>query len=165
MNNGFQNGYQQGYPQQGRGYAQGFFNANANANGALQDMFGQFKSNYTQPFMGGNQVQMPQNGFAWVLDENEARGVPVAPGNTAILWAKEKQEFYIKSVDGQGVPYFEACEWQYKQPVQQAPQNAEYVDRAEFERTISEVRMALEELKTPKSKKKTEIETEVTDNG
>ncbi len=160
MNN-FQNGYQ-GYPQQGRGYMQGYYNAN----GALP-MLEQFKNNYAQPFMGGYQTQATQNGFAWVLDENEARGVPVAPGNTAILWAKEKQEFYIKSVDGQGVPYFEACVWQKKEPVPQSPQmqNADYVDRAEFERTINELKTALDELKTPKNKRKQEPESEVTDNG
>lgn len=161
MSNGFQNGFQPMYPQQGRVYGQQMYG------GAMQDTFGQFKTNYAQPFMGGYQAQATQGGFTWVLDENEARGVPVAPGNTAILWAKEKQEFYIKSVDGQGVPYFEACVWQKKEPIQQtAPTpNVNYVDRAEFERTISEMRAALDELRTPKSKKKTESETEVTDNG
>ena len=40
----------------------------------------------------------------WVLSEVEAQSYPVAPNNSVILWDKNNDVVYIKSVNSQGVP-------------------------------------------------------------
>lgn len=130
-----------------------------NPNGAMGDSLDRYKTSY---------YQQPQGAFTWVLDENEARNALVPRGCTSIFWSRDKQEFYVKSVDAQGMPSFDACVWQKKEPIEQVPvtANANFVDRGEFEKTVQELRTAIEEFRNaPKSKKKTESETEVTDNG
>ena len=44
------------------------------------------------------------NDMIWVLSEVEAQSYPVAPNNSVILWDKNKDTVYIKSVNMQGVP-------------------------------------------------------------
>jgi hypothetical protein len=40
----------------------------------------------------------------WVLNENEATSFPVAPNNSVVLWDKNNNTIYEKSVNAQGVP-------------------------------------------------------------
>lgn len=66
-------------------------------NGAVPDMLAQQKMQYQMP-------AIPKNDMLWVLNENEATSYPVAPGNSVILWDKNQDTVYVKSVNMQGVP-------------------------------------------------------------
>lgn len=66
-------------------------------NGAVPDMLAQQKMQYQMPVI-------PKNDMLWVLNENEATSYPVAPGNSVILWDKNQDTVYVKSVNMQGVP-------------------------------------------------------------
>lgn len=87
-------------------------------NGAVPDILNQYKGQYQQmpmqqPMMQQpvQQMQMPtmaqptpSNDMIWVLSEVEAQSYPVAPNNSVILWDKNNDVVYIKSVNMQGVP-------------------------------------------------------------
>ena len=84
-------------------------------NGASPDMLNQFKAQYQpmqmqQPMMQQPvqmQMQPPNTSndmMIWVLSEVEAQSYPVAPNNSVILWDKNNDVVYIKSVNAQGVP-------------------------------------------------------------
>lgn len=82
-------------------------------NGAVPDMLNQYKGQYQQMPMQQPVQQMPMqnvpqptpsNDMIWVLSEVEAQSYPVAPNNSVILWDKNNDVVYIKSVNMQGVP-------------------------------------------------------------
>lgn len=84
-------------------------------NGAVPDMLNQYKGAYQQPMqmpmpiqhpVQAVQMQTPANtsDMIWVLSEVEAQSYPVAPNNSVILWDKNNDVVYIKSVNMQGVP-------------------------------------------------------------
>ena len=81
-------------------------------NGAVPDMFNQYKGQYQQMPMQQPVQQMPMqptqmtvaNDMIWVLSEVEAQSFPVAPNNSVILWDKNNDVIYIKSANIQGVP-------------------------------------------------------------
>lgn len=51
------------------------------------------------------QAQMPQStSITWVQGEAGAKAHPLAPGSNALLMDSESEVFYIKSVDGSGMP-------------------------------------------------------------
>lgn len=68
------------------------------------------------PFMNGyypqQYPQYPQqtvtpvadNTMIWVLGKNEAESYPVAPNNQVVLWDKNSQTIYVKSMSANGVP-------------------------------------------------------------
>jgi hypothetical protein len=47
----------------------------------------------------------------WVLSEGEAQSYPVAPNNSVILWDKNSDVVYIKSVNAQNVPSFRVLDY------------------------------------------------------
>lgn len=49
-------------------------------------------------------IPQVSNDMIWVLNETEAISYPVAPNNSVILWDKNNDTVYIKSVNMQGVP-------------------------------------------------------------
>ena len=58
-----------------------------------------------QPVQQMPMVQPTQpNDMIWVLSEVEAQSYPVAPNNSVILWDKNNDVVYIKSVNMQGIP-------------------------------------------------------------
>ena len=87
-------------------------------NGAVPDMLNQYKGQYQQMPMQQPMMQQPiqpmqiptmaqpstSNDMIWVLSEVEAQSYPVAPNNSVILWDKNNDVVYIKSVNMQGVP-------------------------------------------------------------
>lgn len=54
--------------------------------------------------MGYGQNQPMQGGIIWVQGEAGAKSYLVAPGNTVLLMDSERQTFYIKSTDMNGIP-------------------------------------------------------------
>jgi hypothetical protein len=80
----------------------------------MPDMLNQYKAQYQQPMqqpMMQQPIQQmtmaqptPTNDMIWVLSEVEAQSYPVAPNNSVILWDKNNDVVYIKSVNMQGVP-------------------------------------------------------------
>ena len=84
--------------------------------GAMPDMLNQYKGQYQQPMqmqqpMAQMHVPTPTNDMIWVLSEGEAQSYPVAPNNSVILWDKNSDVVYIKSVNAQNVPSFRVLEY------------------------------------------------------
>ena len=96
-------------------------------NGAMPDMLNQFKGQYQQPQIQNQQpfgqpfgqpIQQPvtmqpqtNDMMIWVLSEGEAQSYPVAPNNSVILWDKNSDVVYIKSVNAQNVPSFRVLDY------------------------------------------------------
>ena len=96
-------------------------------NGAVPDMLNQYKGQYQQPMpmqqpmMQQPVQQMPMQNvpqpipsndmMIWVLSEGEAQSYPVAPNNSVILWDKNSDVVYIKSVNAQNVPSFRVLDY------------------------------------------------------
>ena len=110
-------------------------------------------------------VQLTQtNDMIWVLSEVEAQSYPVAPNNSVILWDKNNDVVYIKSVNMQGVPSMRILDYK-ERTAENANKGSEkhecqcgnkFVSIDKFEALQGEfkaLRGELEELKTkPKAK-------------
>lgn len=88
-------------------------------------------------------------GIIWVLGEAEARGYPVAPGNTVILWDRDNPTIYVKSADISGIPSIRAFDLVERKALAENPQNplvsqgaspaTEYITREEFDRRMAKI--------------------------
>lgn len=156
-------------------------------NGAVPDMLNQYKGQYQQmPMVQQPIPQMPMqptqmsgaNDMIWVLSEGEAQSYPVAPNNSVILWDKNSDVVYIKSVNAQNVPSFRVLDYKErtadnapKTPVEhECKCGSKFVSKKDFEALQSEfdaLRNELEELKAkPKAKTaKKSVEEVEEDNG
>ena len=158
-------------------------------NGAMPDMLNQYKGQYQQmpmqqPMMQQPVQQMPiqnvpqptpSNDMIWVLSEGEAQSYPVAPNNSVILWDKNSDVVYIKSVNAQNVPSFRVLDYKErtadntpKTPVEHKCQCGDkFVLKKDFKVLQSEfdaLRSELEELKAkPKAKTAKKAVEEVED--
>lgn len=154
-------------------------------NGAVPDMLGQYKGQYQQmPMMQQPIQQMPTtaqptstNDMIWVLSEGEAQSYPVAPNNSVILWDKNSDVVYIKSVNAQNVPSFRVLDYK-ERTADNAPKTAtehkctcgdKFVLKKEFQALQGEfeaLRGELEELKAkPKVKTAKKAAEEVENDG
>lgn len=98
---------------------------------------------YNVPAVPAPAPAAPASGLIWVQGENGAKSYIVPANSTALLMDSEAQRFYIKSVDGSGMPQplriYEYTEITAKQDSVPA---AEYVTKAEFDKAIAELRKA-----------------------
>ena len=119
--------------------------------------------------------QMPTNDMIWVLSEGEAQSYPVAPNNSVILWDKNSDVVYIKSVNAQNVPSFRVLDYK-ERTADNAPKTTtehkctcgdKFVLKKDFQALQGEfeaLRSELEELKTkPKTKTAKKAVEEVED--
>lgn len=147
-------------------------------NGAVPDMLNQYKGQYQQMPMQQPMMQQPvqpmpmqnvpqptpSNDMIWVLSEVEAQSYPVAPNNSVILWDKNNDVVYIKSVNMQGVPSMRVLDYK-ERTTDNAPKipaehkctcGDKFVLKKDFEALQSKfeaLQSEWEELKTkPKSK-------------
>ena len=158
-------------------------------NGAVPDMLNQYKGQYQQmpmqqPMMQQPVQQMPMqptpmtvaNDMIWVLSEGEAQSYPVAPNNSVILWDKNSDVVYIKSVNAQNVPSFRVLDYK-ERTADNAPKTPvehkctcgdKFVLKKDFQALQSEfeaLRSELEELKAkPKAKTAKKAVEEVEEN-
>jgi hypothetical protein len=161
-------------------------------NGAVPDMLNQYKGQYqqlqiqnqqpfSQPFSQPIQQPMtmqPQTNdmMIWVLSEGEAQSYPVAPNNSVILWDKNSDVVYIKSVNAQNVPSFRVLDYK-ERTADNAPKTPEkheckcgdkFVLKKDFQALQGEfeaLRGELEELKAkPKAKTIKKAAEEVENN-
>lgn len=141
-------------------------------NGAVPDMLNQFKGQYQQIPMQMQQSipQMPMqptqmsvaNDMIWVLSEGEAQSYPVAPNNSVILWDKNSDVVYIKSVNAQNVPSFRVLDYKERTAdnVSKTPEKHEcmcgskFVSKGDFEALQSEFETLRSEWETLKEKPK-----------
>lgn len=106
----------------------------------------------------------PTNDMIWVLSEGEAQSYPVAPNNSVILWDKNSDVVYIKSVNAQNIPSFRVLDYKERTP-DNAPKIAaeheckcgdKFVSKKDFKALQEEfeaLRSELDELKAkPKAK-------------
>ena len=155
-------------------------------NGAVPDMLNQFKGQYQQmpmqqPMMQQAPMQtmtqpIPTNDMIWVLSEGEAQSYPVAPNNSVILWDKNSDVVYIKSVNAQNVPSFRVLDYKERTADNATKTPAEhkctcgdkFVLKNDFQALQSEfeaLRSELEELKAkPKAKIAKKAVEEVEEN-
>ncbi len=143
-------------------------------NGAVPDMLNQYKGQYQQMPMQQPVQQMPiqmqptqmsgANDMIFVLNEAEATSYPVAPNNSVILWDKNNDVVYIKSVNAQNIPSFRILDYK-ERTADNAPKTPtehkctcgdKFVLKKDFQDLQSEfdaLREELEELKAkPKAK-------------
>lgn len=153
--------------------------------GAVPDMLNQYKVQYQQtPMQQPMMQQIPMqtitqltqtNDMIWVLSEVEAQSYPVAPNNSVILWDKNNDVVYIKSVNVQGVPSMRVLD--YKERVSDnAPKTPaehkctcgdKFVLKKDFQALQSEfdtLRSELEELKAKPKAKTTKKAVEEVEN-
>ena len=112
-----------------------------------------FNNGYQQSFNNQPQAQSIMV-CTWVQGEAAAKAFPLNPGQNAVLMDSEGECFYIKSVDGSGMPSplrtFEYHEIINPQQSTMSPisnnQQADFVSRSEYE----ELKKELEELKNSK---------------
>lgn len=59
-----------------------------------------------QPQNQQNVAQMPQNetSMIWVLGKSEAESYPIAPNCQVVLWDKNADTIYVKSMSANGIP-------------------------------------------------------------
>ena len=143
-------------------------------NGAVPDMLNQFKGQYQQPQIQNQQpfsqpftqpmTMQPQTNdmMIWVLSEGEAQSYPVAPNNSVILWDKNSDVVYIKSVNAQNVPSFRVLDYK-ERTADNAPKTPEkhecncggkFVSKEDFKALQSEFEALRNELETLKEKSK-----------
>jgi hypothetical protein len=162
-------------------------------NGAVPDMLNQYKGQYQQPQIQNQQpfcqpfgqpIQQPMtiqpqtnDMMIWVLSEGEAQSYPVAPNNSVILWDKNSDVVYIKSVNAQNVPSFRVLDYK-ERTADNAPKTPEkhecqcsskFVSIDKFnalESKFDELRSELEALKEkPKAKTAKKVVEEVETDG
>ncbi len=126
------------------GYNQGYYPNG----GAMPDNLAQLRGQVMPP-------SVPQcgNGIIWVLGEAEAKGYPVAPGSTVILWDRDTPTIFVKSADVSGIPSLKTFDLIERnvQPEPTAHTNAarEYITRDEFNERMSKLESAfLKEVKS-----------------
>lgn len=146
-------------------------------NGAVPDMLNQYKGQYQQmpmqqPMMQQPVQQMPMqmpqtqmsgaNDMIWVLSEGEAQSYPVAPNNSVILWDKNSDVVYIKSVNAQNVPSFRVLDYK-ERTADNAPKTtaeheckcgSKFVSKEDFKALKSEFEALRSEWETLKEKPK-----------
>ena len=158
-------------------------------NGAVPDMLNQYKGQYQQMPMQQTMMQQPvqqmptmaqptpSNDMIWVLSEVEAQSYPVAPNNSVILWDKNNDVVYIKSVNMQGVPSMRILDYK-ERTADNAPKTPDkheckcgnkFVSKEDFQALQSEfetLRGELEALKEkPKAKTAKKAVEEVENDG
>ena len=159
--------------------------------GAVPDMLNQYKGQYQQipmqqPMMQQPVQQMPMqnmpqpipsNDMIWVLSEGEAQSYPVAPNNSVILWDKNSDVVYIKSVNAQNVPSFRVLDYK-ERTADNAPKtpdkhvcqcSSKFVSIDAFtalQSDLEALRSELEELKAkPKAKPAKNVKSEDENDG
>ena len=147
-------------------------------NGAVPDMLNQYKGQYQQPQIQNQQpfsqpfsqpIQQPMamqpqtnDMMIWVLSEGEAQSYPVAPNNSVILWDKNSDVVYIKSVNAQNVPSFRVLDYKERTAdnAQKTPEKhvcecgSKFVSKEDFKALQSEFEDLRDELEVLKEKPK-----------
>ena len=145
-------------------------------NGAVPDMLNLYKGQFQQipmqqPMMQQPVQQMPMqtipqptptNDMIWVLSEGEAQSYPVAPNNSVILWDKNSDVVYIKSVNSQNVPSFRVLDYKERTDdnATKTPEKHEckcgskFVSKEDFKALQSEFEALRSELYELKAKQK-----------
>jgi hypothetical protein len=103
------------------------------------------------------------NDMIWVLSEGEAQSYPVAPNNSVILWDKNSDVVYIKSVNAQNVPSFRVLDYKEraadndpKMPTEhKCTCGDKFVLKKDFQALQSEFEALRSEWETLKEKPKT----------
>lgn len=104
----------------------------------------------------------PNNDMIWVLSEGEAQSYPVAPNNSVILWDKNSDVVYIKSVNAQNVPSFRVLDYKERTPdnAQKTPEKhvcecgSKFVSKEDFNALESKFEVLRNEFNELKAKPK-----------
>ena len=110
--------------------------------------------NYMPPYMRTNPIPTapaPNTGINWVLGIENAKSFYVEPGKSAILMDSEKEMFYIKTVDLNGMGSIKA--YTFTEAVEPPKETAPAFDPTQFV-TKTELATVLESLrqKAPENK-------------
>lgn len=87
-----------------------YYNPNI-PNGIQGQNYPQQGQQQNSPLPGNNDGSM-----IWVLGKNEAESYPVAPNNTVVMWDRNQNTTYIKSVNAQGIPSMEVLDYTKRIP-------------------------------------------------
>lgn len=114
-------------------------------------MYQQGINNDRLAYLQGYQQQMPptpntapNQGLIWVQGEAGAKSYIVAPGSNVLLMDSEAQKFYIKSVDGSGMPTMKVYEYKEVTPREMQETKA---DEENLKSEIEKLKNEIENLK------------------
>lgn len=93
--------------------------------GAVPDMLNGYKQPYQMP-------QNKSNDMIWVQGEAGAKGYPVAPNNTVVLWDSESSTIYVKTADASGLPTMRVLDFT-ERTGNVKPNSEEFVTITQFE--------------------------------
>jgi hypothetical protein len=103
--------------------------------GAVPDML----SGYKQPYQMPVQTAPKQNDMIWVQGLEGAKGFPVAPNSTVVLWDSESSTIYVKTADGTGIPNMRILDFAERTGTSTPKNNEEYATKAQFEELTAKV--------------------------
>lgn len=124
-----------------------------------------------QPMQMSIPNMTPNNDMIWVLSEGEAQSYPVAPNNSVILWDKNSDVVYIKSVNAQNVPSFRVLDYKERTP-DNAPKTPDnhvckcgdnFVSKKDFDALESKFEALRDELSELKAKPKAKTTKKIVD--
>ena len=115
------------------------------------------------------QTLTPNSDMIFVLNEAEATSYPVAPNNSVILWDKNKDVVYIKSVNGQNIPSFRVLDYTersvdngVKTPIEhECKCGNKFVSKEDFSALREELSALQNEFEEYKAKSKSKITKKV----
>lgn len=112
----------------------------------VPDMLGGYKQPYQMP-----NVQKPSSDIIWVQGETGAKGYPVAPNTTIVLWDAESPTIYVKSADNTGIPTMRILEFTEKTENGKMPSEkgleGKFVTVEMFEQFKQEIKSQMDNLR------------------
>ncbi len=128
-------------------YANNYFSPNY-GQGVITDML----NGYKQPYQNQMPVQMgrPTGDMIWVQGEAGAKGYPVAPNCTVVLWDSESSTIYVKTADGTGIPTMRTLDFVERTGAKEHKCNCgeNFVSKAQFEELTAKVNALTEKIES-----------------
>lgn len=97
--------------------------------GAMPDMLNGYKQQYQMPVQT---APKPTNDMIWVQGEAGAKGYPVAPNSTVVLWDSENPTIYVKSADSTGIPTMRVLDFVERGGAAKTADTSNYVTSEQF---------------------------------
>ena len=105
-------------------------------NGAVPDMLNGYKQQYQMPIQT---APKPNDTMIWTQGLEGAKGYPVAPNSTVVLWDSENPTIYVKTADGTGIPNMRILDFVERTGTPTPKNNEEYVTKARFDELTAKV--------------------------
>lgn len=114
--------------------------------GAVPDMLNGYKQPYQMPM----QPAPKQNDMIWVQGLEGAKGFPIAPNSTVVLWDSESPTIYVKTSDGTGIPTMRTLDFVERTGNKEHKCNCgdNFVSKSQFEELTAKVNALAEKIES-----------------